>query len=63
VNHFQFFAPNFEKPVEASWFEFNEKSVPNYRVIDGNAPQNTGSASQAGAGPSPAPAPVAPAKK
>ena len=65
VNHFQFFSPNFEKPVEASWFEFNEKSVPNYRVIDGDAPRNTGAgsaatpASQAGADPSPA----APAKK
>ena len=40
VNHFQFFSPNFEKPVEASWFEFNEKSVPNYRVIDGDAPKS-----------------------
>jgi outer membrane lipoprotein carrier protein len=50
VNHFQFFAPNFEKPVEASWFEFNEKSVPNYRVIDGDAPQHAGSGAGSGAG-------------
>lgn len=39
VNHFQFFAPDFQKPIDAKWFEFDPKSVPTYRVIDGDAPQ------------------------
>ena len=34
VNHFHFFAPNFDKPVQDSWFEFDPASVKNYRVID-----------------------------
>ncbi len=34
VNHFQFFAPDFEAPVKDSWFEFDPRSVPNYRVVD-----------------------------
>jgi outer membrane lipoprotein carrier protein len=34
VNHFQFFQPDFDTPVKDSWFEFTEKSVPTYRVID-----------------------------
>ncbi|MBV8762465.1 MAG: outer membrane lipoprotein carrier protein LolA [Deltaproteobacteria bacterium] len=42
VNHFRFFKPDFEKPIKDTWFEFNEKSVPTYRVID--ADQQAGSA-------------------
>jgi len=34
VNHFRFFTPDFEKAVKDSWFEFDERSVKNYRVID-----------------------------
>lgn len=34
VNHFRFFAPDFEKKIEDSWFEFNKASVKNYRIID-----------------------------
>lgn len=34
VNQFQFFAPDFEKPIKESWFEFNENSLKNYRIID-----------------------------
>ena len=34
VNHFRFFAPDFEKPIKDSSFEFDERSVKNYRVID-----------------------------
>ena len=34
VNHFRFFAPDFEKPIKDSYFEFDERSVKNYRVID-----------------------------
>jgi outer membrane lipoprotein-sorting protein len=36
TNHFRFFAPDFEKPLKDSWFEFNEKSesVRNFRLVD-----------------------------
>jgi len=44
VNHFRFYAPDFEKPIKADWFEFNPKSVPSYRVID--ADQEAGSAAK-----------------
>lgn len=48
INHFQFFSPDFEKPMKDSWFEFNEASVKNYRIIDGDAPAAVGSAGSAG---------------
>ncbi len=41
VNHFRFYAPDFEKPIKDSWFEFNPASLPSYRVID--ADQQAGS--------------------
>ena len=44
VNHFQFFTPDFEKPIKDSWFEFSEGSVKNYRVLD--ADQAAGSAAK-----------------
>jgi outer membrane lipoprotein carrier protein len=44
VNHFRFFAPDFEAPIKPSWFEFNEKSLPSYRLID--ADQQAGSAAK-----------------
>ena len=34
INQFQFFAPDFEKSIKDSWFEFTEGSVKNYRIID-----------------------------
>ena len=34
VNHFRFFAPDFEKAIKESWFEFDERSVKNYRIVD-----------------------------
>lgn len=34
VNHFRFFAPDFEKPIKDTWFEFDERSVKNYRIVD-----------------------------
>jgi len=37
VNQFRFFAPDFEKPIKDSYFEFDERSVKNYRVIDADA--------------------------
>jgi outer membrane lipoprotein carrier protein len=58
VNHFQFYKPDFDKPVKDSWFEFNKASVPNYRIVDGDAPQKQDGS---GAAPAPEPAP-APAK-
>ena len=34
VNHFMFYAPEFDGQMKDSWFEFNPASVPTYRVID-----------------------------
>lgn len=51
VNQFQFFAPDFEKPMKETIFEFDERSVRNYRIIDADQQQGAGSA-----------APAAPAK-
>jgi len=66
VNHFRFFAPDFEKPIKPSWFEFDEKSVKNYRIVDadqqGNAPAGSGSAIEP-APPAPPAPPAAPAPK
>ncbi len=39
VNHFRFFAPDFAKPIKETWFEFDEKSVKNYRIVDADAQQ------------------------
>lgn len=46
INHFRFFSPDFKKPIEAKWFEFDEKSVKNYRVVDADQ-QGSGSAAPA----------------
>jgi outer membrane lipoprotein carrier protein len=51
VNHFRFYAPDFAKPIKDTWFEFNERSVKNYRVVDADSQGNRGA---------PAPAPAAP---
>jgi outer membrane lipoprotein carrier protein len=54
VNHFRFFAPDFEKPIKDAYFEFDERSVKNYRVIDADAPkENAG-----GDAPAPSAVPV-----
>jgi outer membrane lipoprotein carrier protein len=37
INHFRFYAPDFEKPIKDSYFEFDERSVKNYRVTDADA--------------------------
>jgi outer membrane lipoprotein carrier protein len=42
VNHFLFFAPDFEKPISDKWFEFDERSVKNYRGVDADQ-QGSGS--------------------
>jgi outer membrane lipoprotein carrier protein len=57
VNHFHFYSPDFEKPIKDSWFEFNPDSVKNYRIVDGDAPQNTGSGAGSAAPPKDVPAP------
>jgi outer membrane lipoprotein carrier protein len=54
VNQFMFYEPNFEKPVKESIFEFDERSVKNYRIVDADQ-QGQGSGSQA-----PAPAALPP---
>ena len=51
INHFRFYSPNFEKPIDGKWFEFDEKSVKNYRIVDADS-QGAGSGS---ATPKPAP--------
>ncbi len=56
INHFRFFAPNFEKAIKDQWFEFDERSVKNYRVVDADQ-QGAGSGSAAPAKPT-APAPT-----
>ncbi|HEY0482349.1 MAG TPA: outer membrane lipoprotein carrier protein LolA [Kofleriaceae bacterium] len=60
INHFRFYAPDFQKPIKDSYFEFDERSVKSYRVVDGDAPRD-GIAGAAGTGSAPAPAPKAPA--
>jgi outer membrane lipoprotein carrier protein len=40
VNHFRFFAPDFAKPIKDAYFQFNQSSVKNYRVIDADAPKD-----------------------
>ena len=40
VNHFRFFAPDFLKAIKDAWFEFDERSVKNYRVVDADQQQN-----------------------
>ena len=43
--HCRFFAPDFEKPIKNAYFEFDERSVKNYRVIDADQQKNQGSGS------------------
>jgi outer membrane lipoprotein carrier protein len=48
-NHFRFYEPDFEKAVEAAWFEFDPKKLPSYRVVNLNtAGQGSGSAAGSG---------------
>jgi outer membrane lipoprotein carrier protein len=64
VNHFRFYEPDFDKAVDAAWFEFDPKKVPTYRIVDADAQDKAaaaaaGSAAAPGAGsaapPTPAP--------
>jgi outer membrane lipoprotein carrier protein len=38
VNHFQFYKPDFAKPIKDSSFEFDQRAVPNYQIVDADAP-------------------------
>jgi len=64
VNQFQFFEPNFEKTIENGKFEFDERSVKNYRIIDADAQAKdaAGSGGSAGSAATPS-APIAPPVK
>ena len=42
VNHFRFYEPDFESPIQSSWFEFDERSVKNYRMIDADTNKDGG---------------------
>lgn len=55
VNQFQFFTPDFEKAQKETIFEFDERSVKNYRIIDADQQQQQqGSAAGSAAAPAPA---------
>ncbi len=58
VNHFRFFTPDFEKPIKETWFEFDEKSVKNYRIVDADAQGSGAPADVKNAPPAPIPAPT-----
>ena len=64
MNHFRFYAPDFEKPIKDSYFEFDERSVKNYRVLDADAPrEGVANPPALPVVPPPAAAPPPPAKK
>ena len=58
VNHFHFFAPDFDKSIDPKWFEFDPKSVPDYRIVDADQPQQQQPAGSAAPPMPPAPAPA-----
>ncbi|HTR51875.1 MAG TPA: outer membrane lipoprotein carrier protein LolA [Kofleriaceae bacterium] len=56
VNHFHFFAPDFQKPIADNIFEFNPASVKSYRIVDADQPPPAqGSGATAPLPPPPAP--------
>ncbi|MFN0251630.1 MAG: LolA family protein [Kofleriaceae bacterium] len=61
VNHFRFFTPDFKKPIKDTWFEFDEKSVKDYRIVDADAQQGSAAPVDVkNAPPAPIPAPAKP---
>ena len=52
INHFRFYSPDFAKEIKDTWFEFDERSVKSYRVVDADSQGSRGA-------PTPAPAPPA----
>jgi len=64
VNHFRFYSPDFAKEIKDTWFEFDERSVKNYRVVDADSQGNRGAPAPPPAAPAPSKAPApAPAPK
>jgi len=71
VNHFRFYSPDFAQEIKDTWFEFDERSVKNYRIVDADSQGNRGArapppppAALPGGAKAPAPAPApAPATK
>lgn len=61
VNHFRFYAPDFKTAVDGKSFEFDEKSVKNYRIVDADQQKDAGT-NEPTLLPSPGPAPGAPKK-
>jgi outer membrane lipoprotein carrier protein len=61
VNHFRFYEPDFKSAVENNWFEFDPRSVKNYRIIDADT-NNGALAGSLTPPPAAAKAPPAPAK-
>jgi len=61
VNHFRFYEPDFQSAIQNSWFEFDERSVKNYRIIDADTKDGALAGSLA-APPAAGKAPAAPAK-
>ena len=59
INQFRFYDPNFDKEIKDTWFEFDERSVKNYRIIDADQQQQQ---QGSGAAPAPAPVPIEPKK-
>ncbi|HEY5925921.1 MAG TPA: outer membrane lipoprotein carrier protein LolA [Kofleriaceae bacterium] len=58
TNQFAFYTPDFEKAQKDTIFEFDERSVKNYRIIDADQQQQQqGSAAGSAAPPAPKPAP------
>jgi outer membrane lipoprotein carrier protein len=55
VNHFRFYSPDFVKEIKDTWFEFDERSVKNYRIVDADSQGNRGAPA-----PPPAPPPAIP---
>jgi len=54
VNHFHFFAPDFDKPIKDSWFEFDPASVKSYRIVDADQPPPQGAPGSGAPAPAPA---------
>ena len=54
TNQFEFFAPDFDKAQKETIFEFDERSVKNYRIIDADQQQGSGSSAPAALPPPPA---------
>jgi outer membrane lipoprotein-sorting protein len=63
VNHFRFYSSDFQKPIKEAWFEFDERSVKNYRIVDADSQGGRGAPAPPPAGGAKAPAPAPAPKK